>query len=135
MTLPREHRGWSMSINCDWYGPEHWEAFHRDHEGTTLRAATEKDLMVEIDCWEAGQDEDDIAAIEKAAAALRSIAKRHGLNYASIDFHERSNGHGEFWSANGHASPLAKSEHAETIGKAIEAMLAREFFDTSEKAA
>ena len=135
MTLPREHRGWSMSINCDWYGPEHWEAFHRDHEDMTLRAATEKDLMIEIDCWEADQDDEDIAAIEKAAVALRSIAKRHGLQFASIEFHERGNGHGEFWSAGGQVDHLAKSSNAETIGKAIEAMLAREFFDTSEKAA
>lgn len=53
MSLPREYLGWQIDINADWPGPEHWEAFHRDHEGTTLRAATEKDLMVEIDCWEA----------------------------------------------------------------------------------
>ena len=135
MTLPREHRGWSMSINCDWYGPEHWEAFHRDHEGTTLRAATEKDLMVEIDCWEAGQDDEDIAAIEKAAVALRSIANRHGLTYASIDHHTAS--YGPFWGAKGHMNRLAKSGHGRTVGDAIRAMIAREFFDTStvEKAA
>ena len=133
MSLPREYLGWQIDINADWPGPELWEAWHRDHEGTTLRAATEKDLMVEIDCWEADQDDEDIAAIEKAAAALRSIAKRHGLTYASIDCHDAP--HREFWGAKGHAGKLTKAGNGDNIRKAIEAMHASEFYDTSENAA
>ena len=150
MTL-RTYKGWSIDFDMKPipYRGSDWTATHPDYDASyegpedgwvgshpVLSAATEEELWAEIDEWHLGQDDEDIAAIEKAAAALRSIAKRHGLTYASIDFHDRGNGHGEFWSACGHVDHLAKSSNAETIGKAIEAMLAREFFDTkAEKAA
>lgn len=135
MTLPRIYRGWTVEIDHDWPGADHWIAHNADEEGFTLRAATEKDLMVEIEDWLAAADDEDIAVIEKAAVALRSIAKRHGLTYASIDHHTAS--YGPFWGAKGHMNRLAKSGHGRTVGDAIRAMIAREFFDTStvEKAA
>jgi len=150
MTLPREYRGWTVDFDMKPipYRGADWTATHPDYDASyegpedgwvgshpVLTAATEKELWAEIDEWHLGQDDEDIAAIEKAAAALRSIAKRHGLTYATIDFHDAS--HREFWGAKGHDDKLAKAGHGDNIREAIEAMLAREFFDTStvEKAA
>ena len=150
MSLPRTYKGWSIDFDMKPipYRGADWTATHPDYDASyegpedgwvgshpVLTAATEKDLMVEIDCWEADQDDEDIAAIEKAAAALRSIAKRHGLTYAGIGFHDAP--HGAFWAADGQILPLAKGGTGETISDAINKMLAREFFDTStvEKAA
>lgn len=53
MSIPREYRGWTVDIDHDWPGADHWIAHNADEEGFTLRAATEKDLMVEIEDWEA----------------------------------------------------------------------------------
>ena len=146
MTLPRTYRGWQIDFDMKPipYRGADWTATHPDYDASyegpedgwvgshpVLTAATEKELWAEIDEWHLGQDDEDIAAIEKAAVALRSIAKRHGLTYASIDYHTA------FWGAKGHINKLAKAGHGRTASDAINKMLAGEFFDTStvEKAA
>ena len=146
--IPRTYRDWSIDINDLAPASMRWQAVHKDYDASyegpedgwvgshpVLFAATEKDLMVEIDCWEMDQDDEDIAAIEAASDALRSIAKRHGLSYISINFHDAP--HGEFWHANGHVGPLVHSGNGKTVTDAIPAMLASKPFDTSkvEKAA
>ena len=137
MTLPREYRGWS--IDFDMKPIPHrgadWTATHPDYDASyegpedgwvgshpVLTAATEKELWAEIDEWHLGQDDEDIAAIEKAAVALRSIAKRHGLIYASIGFHDAECG--QFWAADGHTADTTRSLLAPTAGKAVAGMLA-----------
>ena len=150
MTLPREYRGWTVDFDMKPipYRGADWTATHPDYDAsyegpedgwvgshTVLTAATEEELWAEIDEWHLGQDDEDIAAIEKAAVALRSIAKRHGLTYASIGFHDAW--HGEFWAASGHLGHMARGSNALTVGEAVNKMLAAEPFDTStvEKAA
>lgn len=147
MTLPRTYRDWRIDVNPDAPASMFWQAVHKDYDASyegpedgwvashpVLSAATEKDLMVEIDCWHMEQDDEDIAAIAAAADALRSLAERHGLTYASIDFYGDKR---VFWSCKGHNGPLAKSGTGSTIPAAIESMLSSEYFDTStvEKAA
>lgn len=70
MSLPRTYRGWSIDINDLAHASDYWQAVHKDYDASyegpedgwvashdILYAATEKDLMVEIDCWEMDREE------------------------------------------------------------------------------
>lgn len=142
--MNKTYKGWSIDFDMKPipYRGSDWTATHPDYDASyegpedgwvgshpVLTAETEEELWAEIDDWHLGQDDEDIAVIEKAAVALRSIAKRHGLTYASIDHHTAS--YGPFWGAKGHMNKLAKAGHGRTVGDAIRAMIACEFFDTS----
>lgn len=142
----RTYRDWSVDVNPDAPASMFWQAVHKDYDASyegpedgwvashpVLSAATEQDLMVEIDCWHMDEDDADIAAIQVAADALRSLAKRHGLTHAALGFHDL--GHREFWNARGHAEQFVRSANSATIADAIPAMLAAKPFDTSERAA
>lgn len=144
----REYRDWRIDVNPDAPASMFWQAVHKDYDASyegpedgwvashpVLSAATEKDLMVEIDCWEMEQDDEDIAAIAAAADALRSIAKRHSFGYVNICFYDAP--HGEFWGSDGHSGFLVRTANGKTVADAIPAMLASKPFDTSkvEKAA
>ncbi|WP_230280230.1 hypothetical protein [Croceicoccus sp. Ery15] len=137
--MNKTYKGWTIDFDMKPipYRGADWTATHPDYDASyegpedgwvgshpVLTAATEKELWAEIDEWHLGQDDEDIAVIEKAAAALRSIAKRHGLTYAGIGFHERNNSHGAFWAANGHTPEASRHQLAPTAGKAVAGMLA-----------
>lgn len=70
MSLPRIYRDWSIDINDLAPASMAWQATHKDYDASyegpedgwvashpVLSAATEKDLMVEIDCWEMDEGE------------------------------------------------------------------------------
>ena len=70
MTLPRTYRDWRIDVNPDAPASMFWQAVHKDYDASyegpedgwvashpVLYAATEKDLMVEIDCWEMDREE------------------------------------------------------------------------------
>lgn len=70
MSLPRTYRDWSIDINDLAPASMQWQAVHKDYDASyegpedgwvgshpVLSAATEKDLMVEIDCWEMDREE------------------------------------------------------------------------------
>lgn len=130
MNAPRTYRGWQI----DFAPVAGMVASNADLE-ETLWAVDDREIDIAIDDFMFDLGDGDIATIQAAADALRSLAKRHGLTYACIGFHDAS--HGAFWAADGHSSPLVRHGTGKTVADAIAAMLASTPFDTSkvEKAA